>query len=64
MRPKIEAGIDFVRHSPHADAVAIIAHVNHFAAALDGKSGTRIVRERFDSITGSTGFTGSTTKVN
>jgi carbamate kinase len=44
MRPKIEAGIDFVRNSPHADAVAIIAHVNHFAAALDGKSGTRIVR--------------------
>ncbi len=44
MRPKIEAGIDFVRHSPHADAVAIIAHVNHFAAALDGKSGTRIVQ--------------------
>ena len=44
MRPKIETGIDFVRHSPHADAVAIIAHVNHFAAALDGKSGTRIVR--------------------
>ncbi len=36
--------IDFVRHSPHADAVAIIAHVNHFADALDGKSGTRIVR--------------------
>jgi carbamate kinase len=44
MRPKIEAGIDFVRRSPHADAVAIIAHVNHFAAALDGESGTRIVR--------------------
>jgi carbamate kinase len=44
MRPKIEAAVDFVRHSPHADAVAIIAHVNHFAAALDGKSGTRIVR--------------------
>jgi carbamate kinase len=44
MRPKIEAGIDFVRHSPHADAVAIIAHANRFADALDGKSGTRIVR--------------------
>jgi carbamate kinase len=44
MRPKIEAAIDFVRHSPHADAVALIAHVDHFAAALDGKSGTRIVR--------------------
>jgi carbamate kinase len=44
MLPKIEAGIDFVRHSPHPDAVAIIAHVNHFAAAVDGKSGTRIVR--------------------
>jgi carbamate kinase len=43
MRPKIEAGIDFVRHSTHADAVAIIAHVNHFADAVDGKSGTRIV---------------------
>lgn len=44
MRPKIEAAIDFVRHSPHADAAAIIAHVNHFAAALDGASGTRILR--------------------
>jgi len=44
MRPKIEAAIDFVRQSPHADAVAIIAHVNKFADALDGKSGTRIMR--------------------
>jgi len=44
MRPKIETAIDFVRHSPHADAVAIIAHVNKFADALDGRSGTRIVR--------------------
>jgi carbamate kinase len=44
MRPKIEAGIDFVRRSTHADATAIIAHVNQLAAALDGKSGTRIVR--------------------
>jgi carbamate kinase len=44
MRPKIEAAIDFVRHSSHEDAVAIIAHVDHFAAALDGRSGTRIVR--------------------
>jgi carbamate kinase len=44
MRPKIETAIDFVRHSPHEDAVAIIAHVDHFAAALDGKSGTRVVR--------------------
>jgi carbamate kinase len=44
MRPKIETAIDFVRRSPHDDATAIIAHVNHFAAALDGQSGTRIVR--------------------
>ena len=44
MRPKIETAIDFVRHSPHEDAVAIIAHVNRFAEALDGKSGTRIAR--------------------
>jgi carbamate kinase len=44
MRPKIETAIDFVRRSPYFDATAIIAHVNHFAAALDGKSGTRIVR--------------------
>lgn len=43
MRPKIETAIDFVRRSPHTDAVAIIAHVNRFADALDGKSGTRIV---------------------
>jgi carbamate kinase len=44
MRPKVEVAIDFVRRSPHADAVAIIAHVNRFADALDGSSGTRIVR--------------------
>jgi carbamate kinase len=44
MRPKIEAAIDFIRHSPHDDATAIIAHVNRFTDALDGKSGTRIVR--------------------
>jgi carbamate kinase len=43
MRPKIEAAIDFVRNSPHDDAAAIIAHVDRFAAALDGNSGTRIV---------------------
>jgi len=44
MRPKIEAAVDFVRNSPHADAVAIIAHVGRFADALDGRSGTRIVK--------------------
>jgi carbamate kinase len=44
MRPKIETAIDFVRRSPHAGAAAVIAHVNRFAAALDGQSGTRIVR--------------------
>jgi carbamate kinase len=44
MRPKIETAIDFVRRSPHEGATAIIAHVNRFAAALDGRSGTRIVR--------------------
>jgi carbamate kinase len=44
MAPKIETAIDFIRRSPHDDAVAIIAHVNRFSAALDGKSGTRIVR--------------------
>lgn len=44
MRPKIETAIDFVRRSSHTDATAIIAHVNQLAAALDGKSGTRIVQ--------------------
>ncbi|HEY4234922.1 MAG TPA: carbamate kinase [Lacipirellulaceae bacterium] len=44
MRPKIETGIDFVRNSPHADATAIIAHVDKLAEALDGTSGTQIVR--------------------
>jgi carbamate kinase len=44
MRPKIETAIDFVRRSPHADALAIISHVNRFAAALDASSGTRIFR--------------------
>ena len=43
MRPKIETAIDFVRQSPHDDAVAIIAHVDRFADAIDGKSGTHIV---------------------
>ena len=53
MRPKIEAGIDFVRRSHHENPVAIIAHVDQLADALDGKSGTRIVRFRiFDRITG------------
>jgi carbamate kinase len=44
MRPKIEAAIDFVRNSTHSNATAIIAHVNRLADALDGTSGTRIVR--------------------
>jgi carbamate kinase len=44
MRPKVETAIDFVRHAPHNDSLAIIAHVDHFAEALDGKSGTRILR--------------------
>jgi carbamate kinase len=44
MRPKIEAAVDFVGNSSHAKPVAIIAHVNRFADALDGKSGTRVVR--------------------
>jgi carbamate kinase len=44
MGPKIEAGIDFVRRSQHENPVAIIAHVDKLADALDGKSGTRIVR--------------------
>ncbi len=44
MRPKIEAAIDFVRQSEQANAVTIIAHVDHLADALDGTSGTRIVR--------------------
>jgi carbamate kinase len=42
MRPKIETAIDFVRSSTHVGAAAIIAHVNSFADALDGKSGTLI----------------------
>jgi carbamate kinase len=45
MRPKIETAIDFVRRSTHTDAVAIVAHVDKFADALDSKSGTRIVRD-------------------
>lgn len=44
MAPKVETAIDFIRRSPHDDATAIIAHVNRFADALDGKSGTRIVK--------------------
>jgi carbamate kinase len=43
MRPKIETAIDFVRRSPHEGAVALIAHAEHFAAALENHSGTRIV---------------------
>jgi carbamate kinase len=44
MRPKIETAIDFVRRSPYEDSVAIIAHVNRFADALDHTSGTRITK--------------------
>lgn len=44
MQPKMETAVDFVRRSPHADAKAIIAHVNQLGAALDGESGTQIVR--------------------
>jgi carbamate kinase len=44
MRPKVETAIDFVTHSPHADAVAIIARLDHLTEALDGKFGTRVVR--------------------
>jgi carbamate kinase len=44
MRPKVETAIDFVTRSPHADAVAIIARLDQLTDALDGRSGTRIVR--------------------
>ena len=43
MQPKIETAIDFVSSSRHQEAVAIVAHVDKLADALDGKSGTRIV---------------------
>jgi carbamate kinase len=44
MGPKIEAAVDFVEGSDNPDAVAIIAELPQLTAALDGKSGTRIVR--------------------
>ena len=44
MGPKIEAAVDFVKGSKDPDAVAIIAELPQLTAALDGKSGTRIVR--------------------
>jgi carbamate kinase len=44
MGPKIEAAVDFVEGSNNPDAVAIIAELPQLTAALDGKSGTRILR--------------------
>lgn len=45
MRPKIEAAIDFVDGSSDPDAHALIAELPSLTEALDGRSGTRIVRE-------------------
>jgi carbamate kinase len=44
MGPKVEAAIEFVEQSPRADAVAIIAALDKLTEALQGTSGTRIVR--------------------
>ncbi len=43
MGPKIEAAVDFVEGSDNPDAVAIIAELPQLTAALEGKSGTRII---------------------
>ena len=44
MKPKVEAAVDFVEGSSNPDAVAIIAELSRLSDALEGKSGTRIVR--------------------
>lgn len=44
MRPKIEAAIDFVEGSTDPDAHAIIAELPRLTDALDGISGTRVIR--------------------
>jgi carbamate kinase len=44
MGPKVQSAIDFVEHSKRDDAVAVIAELDKLIDALDGTSGTRIVR--------------------
>ena len=45
MGPKVEAAINFVSGSEHADAVAIIGHIDHLRDAVEGNSGTRIATQ-------------------
>jgi carbamate kinase len=44
MRPKVEAAVDFVSHSPHPDATACIAHLDKLSEVLAGTSGTWFVK--------------------
>jgi carbamate kinase len=44
MKPKIEAAIRFLQRSANPDAYALITNPENLAAALAGKTGTRIVR--------------------
>lgn len=44
MGPKIEAAVDFVNNSSNSEATAIIAELSCFIEALNGNSGTRIVK--------------------
>ena len=44
MGPKIEAAIDFLKHSREENPQVIIAALNKFSEALSGTSGTRITR--------------------
>lgn len=45
MRPKVEGCIDFLQNSTGNDAYAIITNPQNIAAALDGKTGTRVVKK-------------------
>lgn len=44
MGPKVESACDFIRHSEGREACAIITSLDKMEAAMEGKTGTRIVR--------------------
>ncbi len=52
MGPKVEAAIQFVEQSPKADARAVVTSCQTAVDALDGKTGTWIVREGTKRVSG------------
>lgn len=45
MGPKVESACDFIRHSRKEDACAIITSLDKMEEAMEGRTGTRIVRQ-------------------